>query len=208
MKLKQIKNFKNKLIKLKLIETKIFQKNFENSITLKEIIFRLKKCLSIIYKYHINNKRILFVGIPFMFLKDFKKFIGLKHIYVPSSIWLNGIITNQKSCLKYLNNNHKLINKKYLNIFYKFNTKIDLIVILDNRFKESVINESYEANVPIICIDCPLKISNYKIDYKIPGNFRFSKKKIRNDFFFSILLSTIKKALNLKNKNVIQTKKK
>jgi hypothetical protein len=62
MKIINVTRVQNQLIKLKLILTKINKKkvnytkfNFEN------IICRFKKGLHIIYKFHIKNKKILFI---------------------------------------------------------------------------------------------------------------------------------------------------
>ena len=64
MKLNKITIYQSKLFKLKLIQTKIYKKNEHNFIKIEEIYSRLKKALHIIYKYHINNKRIVFIGTP------------------------------------------------------------------------------------------------------------------------------------------------
>jgi len=65
MKIEKIKNIKNKILKLKLIQTKIYdKKQYLNNIKIEDIEFRLKKILYIIYKYHISNKKILFIGNP------------------------------------------------------------------------------------------------------------------------------------------------
>lgn len=202
MKLNNIKQFKNKLTKLKIIETKTYKKNIPFSIKTIDIISRLKKALQIIHKYHVYNKRILFVGIPHNNVKRLKSsIINQKHLYIPSSVWLNGIITNQKSCFKYLYKNQTLINPKFFKVLSKFNKKINLIVVLESNFSNNIVKESYIASIPTIFITPSLKIENYKISYKIPGSFNFLKRKNKDDFFFSILLATLKKANKLKKKS-------
>ena len=65
MKIRKIKNHKNKLLKLKILQTEIYTKSqYKNDINFENIEYRLKKILHIIYKYNISNKRILFIGIP------------------------------------------------------------------------------------------------------------------------------------------------
>lgn len=205
MKLEKTYQAKNKLIKLKLIETKFFGKNFKTSSKLVDIIFRLKKCLHLIYNYHVNNKQILFIGLPIEYIKQFKQ-IGIKnHIYLPDSIWLNGIITNKRACFMYLHKNKKLIDKNFSKLLYQLDNQIDLIVVLDSQFKKNIINESYIANIPLICFDSLLEVSNFKVEYKIFGDFKFSKKKIRSDVFSLILLSTVKKANNNLKKKIKAT---
>lgn len=202
MKLNSIKQFKNKLTKLKIIETKTYKKNIPFSIKTTDIISRLKKALQIIHKYHVYNKRILFVGMPYNNVKRLKSNItNQKHLYIPSSVWLNGIITNQKSCFKYLYKNQILISSKFFKILTQLTKKINLIVVLESNFSNNLIKESYIASIPTIFITNSLEIENYKISYKIPGSFNFLKKKDKDDFFFSVLLATLKKANKLKKKS-------
>jgi hypothetical protein len=56
MKIKNIIKYKNKLLKLKLIKTKIYKKKDQLTNTrIEDIEYRLK-ALHVIYKYHTNNK--------------------------------------------------------------------------------------------------------------------------------------------------------
>jgi len=58
----KIKN-QNQLLKLKLIKTKIYKKNYIfTNLKIEDIEYRLKKGLQIIHKYHIKNKKILFIN--------------------------------------------------------------------------------------------------------------------------------------------------
>lgn len=212
MKLNSIKQFRSKLTKLKLIETKIYKKNLNMLIKITDIITKLKKALHIIYKYHAYNKRILFVGIPTTVIQQLKlKILNQKHLYIPNSIWLNGIITNQKSCFKYIYKNRDLLNPKFSETLSQFNKKLDLMVILDSRFKDNLIKESCIAGIPTIVIGNYLEIDYYKSSYKIPGTFNFFKKKNKDNFFYLLLLATLKKANKFKKKpqlNFIAHKKK
>jgi len=210
MKINKIKSYNYKLLKLKLIKTKIYKKKHNGFIKIEDIISRLKKSLHIIYKYHINNKKILFIGTPINIDTRFKKLLQTtRHILIPEFLWMNGIITNQFSCFKYLSKNQNLINNKISEILFKLKNKSDLIVILNNN---PALDEGYLARIPIISINCDLDISDRKSSYKIPGNFQFRKKKIRDTFFYSILIAIFKKAnKNLKrqtnkNKNAIKKK--
>ena len=58
MKIKNIKTNHIKLTKLQLIKSKNY-KNTENRVNSFTTEFYLKKSLNIIYKYHINNKKII-----------------------------------------------------------------------------------------------------------------------------------------------------
>jgi hypothetical protein len=49
-----------------------------------------------------------------------------------------------------------------------------------------------------------LNIFDNKSSYKIPGNFLLAKKKLRNNFFLTLLKTTLKKSNQIKNKNFSQ----
>jgi ribosomal protein S2 len=56
----------------------------------------LKNVLQIIYKYHNINKKILFIGIPVSFQKKLSKILKKpRHIVIPQSIWINGVLSNR-----------------------------------------------------------------------------------------------------------------
>jgi ribosomal protein S2 len=202
MKIENIVKYKNKLLKLKLIKTKTYIKkdNLTNT-RIEDIEYRLKKALHIIYKYHINNKRILFIGVPLHANEETKDLINnTKHTFIPESTWVNGIITNKVSCFKYLSENPKATNNKTSKLLFKLRNKSDLIVVFDKVTDITAVNESYIARIPVISLNCDLNLLKNKSTYKIPGNFKFTKKKVRNNFFFSILKATFKKANRLKPK--------
>jgi len=203
MKINKTKSYKFKLVKLNLIKNKTYKKKHNNFIKIEDITNRLKKSLHIIYKYHINNKKIVFIGTPINIDPKFKKSLqNTKHVLIPKALWMNGIITNQFSCFKYLSKNQKLINNKISEILFKIKNKSDLVVILNTSENLNALEESYLARIPTISINCDLDITDLKSSYKVPGNFQFRKKKIRDTFFYSILTAVFKKAnKNLKVKN-------
>lgn len=181
MKIKKINKYQNKLLKLRLIKTKIYKNQHQfNSIQIEDIEYRLKKALHIIHKFHTNNKKILFIGIPIKIHKKLKQLLNnTKHIYIPESIWIDGIITNRNACFKYLSKNSKsTINKnKVSKLLTKLKNKSDLIVIFDKSLDHTALNESYVTRLPIISFNYNLDIFETKSSYKIPGNFKFTKKK-------------------------------
>lgn len=195
MKINKQKLLKNKLIKLKLIETKIYKNSNKNSFKIAEIVTRLKKALNIIYKYHINNKKIIFIGNYTKLNSNFKKlFKNTKHILFPKYVWMNGIINNQKSCFKYLRKHQNVISDKFSETLIQINKGIDLIVILDSDYTTNILHEGKIANIPTISLGYLESILDFKGTYNIPGNFKFSKKIIRDHFFYSILNALFKKA--------------
>lgn len=194
MKIKKITKYQNKLLKLKLTQSKIYnKKHYINNTKIEDIEYRLKKSIHIIYKYHVFKKRILFLGTPLQIIPQFKKvLINTKHFVIPESAWMNGIITNKILFFKHLSKNKKITNNKISEFIFQFKKNIDLIVLFNNSLKNAL-NEGYLAKIPIISLNTNLNIQNLKINYKIPGDFKFSNKKLLDNFFYSILVTVLKK---------------
>jgi ribosomal protein S2 len=163
-----------------------------------EMLPRLKKALNIIFKYHTGNKRILFVGYPN------KKFIYVlkrtKHIFIPQSIWIEGILTNPKSFFKGLTQKSIKISRQNFSTFAELNKTIDLIVILNENLNTKITEEAYKAQIPTIVYNCDLNIFNTKPNFKVPNN----NKKTTNNFFYSILMAIIFKILKIKYQKKIK----
>lgn len=194
MKLKRTSLYKNKVLKLQLVKTKIFdKKQYLNNIKLEDIEYRLKKALHLIYKFHIKNKKIAFIGTPVILTPNFRSlFKTTNHAIIPESIWMNGILTNQSSSFRYLSKDQK--TAKLLEILFQLKRKSDLIVICDSSINAVALEEGYVAKIPIISFGNNFSITNNKSSYKIPGNFNSKVQIFRNNFLFSILLATLKKA--------------
>lgn len=202
MKIKKIELKNYKLLNFKLIKTKILKKNhYLSSITLKDVEFRLKKILHLIYLYHLYNKKILFIGNPLNINNKLKQILfKTKHIFIPKSAWISGLLTNQNSYLRTLfkekTNKFNKITEKIIQL----KKKSDLIVIVDQNCDLKAIEEGYKSQIPVISLNSDLNIFNSKISYKIPGNFILPKNKLKNNFFYSMIISTIKKAYYIKQK--------
>jgi ribosomal protein S2 len=195
MKIKKINFTNNKLLKISIIKTQLYKKLNTHFLNLNDIIFRLKQALQIIYKYHINNKKILFVGFPNKINLKFNTIIqNTKHVLIPNSFWINSLITNPKKCVKNLLPKHKLMNKEILRNLFLLKSKVDLVVILNSSMTQKIINESYRSKLPVIYLNNNLNIFDSRPTYKIPGNNTFSMKNSRNNFFYSIIFSLLKKA--------------
>lgn len=206
MRIKKKNIIRNKLIKLKLIETKIYEPNIKHSIKISDISIKLKKSLHIIYKYNIYNKKILFVGPSTNMYNQLNKlFRNTNHIILPKSIWMNGILTNPSSCSEYLQKNQHSINSKFSKTLFKLNSKVDLVVILDSKYKNNILNESYLTRTPVILIGNSKSENEAKASYQVPGNFKLYGKKIREEFFSLILIAMLKKVNKLKIKNFKST---
>ena len=186
MKINRINKFKNKLLTLKLIKTRTYKNlNFFNSIKIKNIGFKLKKALYVIYKYHINNKQIVFVGTPLKLNKKLKYLLkNAQHVIIPESLWINGSIRN-----RLLNNSNNAIYK----ILLKLKRTPDLIVILNKAENNTILEESYKTKILTISLSGCLTKDNY--NYTVPGKFRFIKKQIKNNLFYALLIATLKKPI-------------
>lgn len=188
MKIKKYIKFKYKLLKLQLIKSKIYEKKTENiedffNIVIEQTELQFKKAINIIYKYHLNQKKIFFVGIPLNFQKQFSKILKkTKHLSIPESIWINGILSNNKAIsqsfkLKSLKHIKKpnIKVKKIKPLFY-INKKPDLIVLINPILEKNVIEEANKLKIPIIALNSNL-FNNFLISYKISGYFKLSNTK-------------------------------
>lgn len=195
MKIEKIKIKKYKLLKLGIVKSKILKKeHYLNNITVENIEIRLKKALHAIYLYHVNRKRILFVGNPLNInSKITKLFKNTKHLFVPTSVWIAGAITNQNSSFKSLFRQKKNTTKVSLQLL-DLKKKIDLIVVMDKELNQIPLNESYNSKLPIISLNNDLNMFENKTSYKIPGNFLHIKNKIKNSLVYSVIISVLKKA--------------
>lgn len=183
MKIRNLTIYKTKLTKLNLINLKFFNKEtISEIINVDQIKYQLKKALKIIYKFHMNDKKILFIGKP-----DERILTQLKtskHMWFNQSNKTEGFITNDSFNLR------KKENKN----------KYNLIVILNSDNNENIIKEGYSAKIPTIQINTQLNIFDYKCDYKIPESFKFANKNSENTSFYSMLQATLKRANYFKKK--------
>jgi len=90
------------------------------------------------------------------------------------------------------------------NKILQLKNKNDLIVILHKQISNYIIKESYKTRTPIISLGSELNIFDNKSSYKIPGNFVLAKKKIKNNFFLTLLKTTLKKSKQIKNQKFHQ----
>lgn len=194
MKIEKIFNFKNRLLELLLLKF-----YFQNSVTTKintteTIVARLKKILHIVYKYHILNKKILFINASTKNHFYIEKIIKhTKHITIPESVWINGLVTNKKSCLKYLIKN-QIYSKNTLNeLLLTINEPFDLVLIINNIKNKSLIKEILNSQIPVIYLNTfsnnPRNFNH--LNYTL--NIELKPKKTISNFFFLILKTIFKK---------------
>ena len=200
MKLKTLSNLKSKLIKLELIKSKIFQNysdkfNFKNNFDQLEVY--LKKALMIIFQYHLNNKKILFIGIPEKARnKHRQKLKKTKHLFLPESYWIKGLLTNKVTIFKYIKNRINastlsVIKTKQVKNYFLLKKKPNLIVLFNSKFQSPIMKEAIKLKIPVIALN-PKMRSDRGTLYKIPGNYDCVDKK-NNNFFLLLLNSVLKK---------------
>lgn len=206
MKVRKIKKFQYTLLKLSLIKNQVYKKKIQKSQyddvlnNKTEIIeLHLKRALQIIYKYHMNHKKILFIGVPQNFQKNISSVLkNTKHIAIPKSIWINGVISNRSAIFRhlYLKRQKNIEKKNRLQnktIFFLMSVirRPDLIVIFNQDLEKNALNETYKLKLPIITINNNLFFDT-KSSYKVPGNFQSIYKKTHHAIFL-ILTSILKK---------------
>lgn len=205
MKITTLKKYKTKLLKLKLLNTKTHknQKNF-NYLLLKNIENRLKKILNIVYKFHIANKKILFIGTPLKLNNKITQiFKNKKHNFIPQFIWTNGIITNSKPSFKYLIKQYTINKNKTSKFLFNFKNQADLIVILNEYSNLTILKEGFSKRIPVILLNANYNFFSSDLSiYKTTGNYSFTKKTIRNNIFFLLISAIFKKAEKWKNNNL------
>lgn len=146
------------------------------NINLEQLNIKIKQALKIIYLYHINNKKILFIGFPY----SKKKIKNKNHLFVPKNFLTKRFIKTQKSIL--LKKNFQ----KFTNNFYK---NFNLIVFYNPVLKDqNLINELNKNNIPLILFGN--LFTNSQISYNILGSF--IKTKIKS-FCFFLIFSILKK---------------
>jgi ribosomal protein S2 len=193
--------FNTKLTKLKLLESRIYPNKFNTSLKNTETIYNFKKACTIIYKYHIYRKKILFVGKNLTSKFNFRKLLrGSNHHMLPKSVWTNGIITNRAMRFQYLNKNKKTVGKKSYKYLSELNLRFDLIVILDSDYKKNIIKECYQSYTPVIFLGDCLTNEHAKFNYNIPISFPSLETKVRNKFFYLLLFALLKKLKRTKYK--------
>jgi len=184
-KTRNYKLFKHNLLKLQIYSNKnsvnIF--NFSET-TLEQLESYLKQVLKIVYEYHINHFKILFIGFPIVSKLKHKKLIHFtNHNFISEQLWVSGIFRNRFSILTYLNLIQSQNFSESLKLLLSVKKKPDLVVIFNQNVEINAINEFYKTRIPILSFN--IDFSNIsKITYNVFGSFNFNKKSIKMTYFF------------------------
>jgi len=186
IKTQKYKLFKYNLLKLQIYSDKMFVHNSNDFsiLILEQIEAYIKQALKIIFEYHINQFRILFLGFPVVSkLKQMKLVHFTNHNFISEKSWIRGIFRNRFSVLTYLKLMQSHNFSKNIKQLLTIKAKPHLVVIFNQSLEINSINEFYKAGIPILAFNCNL-LRNNQITYKIPGNFNFRKKNMRITYFF------------------------
>lgn len=184
MKIKKINLKKYLLIKLYLIKYQIYTKKYKNltNVNIEQLEFNLKQSLNIIYNYHVNKKKICFIGFPY-FKSHMINYKNLKHDFIPKNTWINGLISNKKMIL----DPTIFIEKKKFKNYINFIEKPKLVVFFNPTKKElNIIKELNNIDTPIIIFGNLITQKN--MFYNVSGNFdKTLSKKFCQFLIYSIL---------------------
>ena len=195
MKIKKYKNKTKELLKHYVVKNRIYETDFTKiiyelpEVNAEEIILNVKKITRVIFQFHKNKKKILFIGLP----KNIETKINIKtnHSALPKILNIFGLFVNN-SKLKNLNFKSVIARQDAPLIISKLENKPDLIVIFESIEKNSIIKESYKSKIPVIQFN--ETSNNKKRDkfelYDVPGNFKFNKK-FTDNLFLKIINSVL-----------------
>ena len=193
MKLKRVKKPRNKLLQLQILKLRYKKKSYDFNVNLKQMEINLHKISNVIYKYHIADKKILFLGFPNNFNKTLK---NTKHILIPEFVWFDGMLSNR---ISFINNSIKKIPKSIFRLMLQLKKKLDLIVIYNLNENSTAIKEGYLTRIPVITVSKQLDIFNLKTTYDSIGNYNFiNEKSENNSLFFSFIKATLNRAKKTK----------
>lgn len=189
MKLKRIKKPQHRLLELQILKLCYKKKSYNFGTHLKQMEIQLRKISDVIYKYHIMDKKILFLGFPVNFNETLK---NTKHILIPESVWVDGMLSNRTSSI---NSSVKKTPKSVFKLMLKLEKKLDLVVIYNLNKSSTAIKESYLARTPAITFSKKSDTFDLETTYDSIGNYSFINEKLENkNFFLSFIKSTLNRA--------------
>lgn len=154
MKLRKIQ-FKQ-ILKLHLLKYKTYEQSLKKShsnlitdLTLNQVITDFKKILQVIFQYHTQNKKILFIGLPQNLESKVNK--ETQHVAISKSFNVQGLISNTSSTgLMSVKQESKQNLSNFRLLLPKLANKTDLVVVLSHEKKEAVLKECFIAKIPVI----------------------------------------------------------
>ena len=209
------KKFKSKqLLKLHLLKSRVYEypikkTNFNDlkNINLDQILVGIRRALQVIFQYNQANKRILFVGLPSKLESKINS--ETRHIAVPNSFDIQGIISNNKLnlLLNFKNSQQKLVKQNSSALTSKLLKSPDLLIVFDHDKSHVILSEAWVAKIPVITFaehtnSKDLTIQNF---YFVNGNFKSILTAFDKNIFF-IGLNFLFKNLKKKNQSFLLNK--
>lgn len=198
---KKIKKSSIKMLKLILLKKKLFNQDcfYEKYNINREFQYSLKKALAIVRRYCSIKKKILFIGVPVETLKKNPKLKNSRHVFLPTSLWVRGLLTNRHH-VAYKINSKKIDVKtiKFIRPVFKKINKVNLVIVLDTQNCTDILKETTKRNIPLITLSSnndPFnsEIEYYKPDCNIIGNFDYQNNKKMILFILSLFLQQFKR---------------
>ena len=116
---------------------------------------------------------------------------------------MNGIVTNSAPSFKHLIKRHAINSDKTSKFLFNLKSQANLIVALNEKFNITALKESSLKRIPTIALDASYNSPNLTLStYKVSGDYSFAKKKTRNNIFFLLLNSLLKKAEIVRKKRI------
>ena len=165
MKKKVLTIKKHNLLKIYIIILQLYTKkiakspvNFHLNNIVGDIEMQFRIALKIIYEYHCNKRKILFLDTNTQSNNLLSNIIRkTNHYYIPTDFWIPGILKNFSSIKTQLfcpkiseSNTQKSKDVKKLKSVLKLQRQPDLVVILDNQLEYKILKEIYNLNIPTI----------------------------------------------------------
>lgn len=193
---------RRELIKPQLIKSDVYRKTHDlKGITLEETTNRLKKSLKIIYLYHVNNKRLLFIGGSPEESKYLKRYFKrTKHVFVSRAKWINGVLNNRNLQLGGFDVSRPKVLSRDVRDIIKLRNQFDLVIITDEQLDTEALAENSKRKTPIISLNSNMSPFNTHADFKTPGNLTRPDNRNKTNFFYSLLQSTFRKAERLRKR--------
>ena len=178
----KLKNYKQQIASFQTFKLSYQKKSFNSKYesTIKKTL--LNQILMIIFEFHAQNKKILFIGFPKQFHKTLR---NTKHLQIPELI-NNEIWENKKSKAEKAKQ-----SKNITKLTHKLKKKADLIVVYASANDEFLTIKSYLTSIPLIIVSKQLEIFNKSQDYNFP---------IQKSSNLKIFLSLLKDLPNIKIK--------
>ena len=177
---KKIRNLQTQLQVLKLSYKKKLSKRSTELI--------LNKIAQIILEYHLDKKKILFVGFPDHFSTILK---NTRHLLIPEAMWLEGILTNTNFKINRKKKN-KLMPENIFKLSLKLKKKADLVLVSGLQNRAHIIKESNVMRIPNITIAKETNILNTESDNISGGASNFLAERAESaHFIFSVIYTVL-----------------